>query len=153
MTNRGPLHPEAWADLQKSGVTADSVVCCEIAAVPPRDLNDCGIPGVAHALAFPYYTLDGKVADLVRWKLFYEGSASDRPKYWQPKGSDPLLYLPPLCDWQSIASDATKPLILTEGEKKGIAACQLGLAAVAVAGVWNWRARLDTGERLILPYT
>ena len=50
-----------------------------------------------------------------------------------------------------IASDSTKPLVITEGEKKSLAACQLGLACIGIAGVWNWRAKLDNGERLTLP--
>lgn len=147
----GPLHPQALADLQKSGLTSELVTRCGITSVRPADLSGCGVHGVAHGLAFPYYTVHGTDADFARWKLFYEGGAGDRPKYWQPKGSDPLLYLPPVVEWRILASDPTKPLTLTEGEKKSLAACQLGLPCIGVAGVWNWREKLDDGERLTLP--
>ena len=147
----GPLHPQALADVQKSGLTPETVERCGIFSVRPADLSACGVHVVAHALAFPYYTLHGSAADFARWKLFYEGSAGDRPKYWQPKDSDPQLYLPPLIEWRSLASDPAKTLTLTEGEKKSLAACQLGLPCIGVAGVWNWRAKLDDGERLTLP--
>ena len=62
-----------------------------------------------------------------------------------------MPYFPPLVDWQGLASDPTQPLLITEGEKKALAACQAGLSCLALAGVWNWRAKLDTGERLVLP--
>ena len=42
------------------------------------------------------------------------------------------------------------PLVITEGEKKAIAGCVRGLPVIGVAGVWNWRQTLDTGEKLVL---
>jgi hypothetical protein len=41
--------------------------------------------------------------------------------------------------------------VITEGEKKAAAACQSGLIAAGVGGVWNWSTRLNNGERLVLP--
>ncbi len=145
------LHPEAWADLQASGLTAETVDRCKLVSVSAGDLNKCHIPGVIHALAFPYHGHDGLATDFERWKLFYDGDRNDRPKYWQPKDSDPRLYLPPLCDWQVLASDPTHRLLISEGEKKSLAASQLGWPCIGVGGVWNWRAKLDNGKRLILP--
>jgi P4 family phage/plasmid primase-like protien len=146
----GPLHPEGWADCQKSGLTIETIDRCGIASVPPQRLSACGIP-VTHATEFPYHSSDGTAAGFARWKLFYAGHAGDRPKYWQPKGTDPLLYLPRLVEWHTIASDPQKPITVTEGEKKSLAACQLGLPCIGVAGVWNWRTKLDDGERMALP--
>lgn len=145
------LHPEALADLQKSGLSADTIDRCGLTSVRPADLKACTIPGVVHALSFPYYSLDGTVSDSSRWKLFYDGDQGDRPKYWQPKGSDPRPYLPSLLDWRALASDPTQRLVIAEGEKKALAACQVGLPCLGIAGVWNWRAKLDDGERLVLP--
>lgn len=146
-----PLHPDALADLKKSGLSDETIARCGLHSVPPADLKACPIPGVVHALAFPYFALDGSPLEFVRWKLFYEGEPGDKPKYWQPTGTDPLPYFPPFCDWQSLASDPTHTLLITEGEKKALAAGQAGLPCIGIAGVWNWRAKLDTGERLILP--
>jgi len=145
------LHPDALADVQQSGLGDATIARCGLHSVCPKKLKACSIPGVIHALAFPYFALDGTPSDFQRWKLFYAGEAGERPKYWQPKGSDPLPYFPPLVDWQGLASDSTQPLLITEGEKKALAACQAGLSCLALAGVWNWRAKLDSGERLVLP--
>ena len=145
------LHPDALADLQKSGLSDETSAACGLHSVPPADLTDCPIPGVVHAIAFPYYALDGSPLDFQRWKLFYDGEPGDLPKYWQPKGSDPSPYYPPLINWQTLASDPTQSLLITEGEKKTLAACQFGLSCLGIAGVWNWRVKLHSGERLVLP--
>lgn len=145
------LMPEHLADLQKSGLSDATIDQCGLYSVRPADLKDCSVPGVAHALAFPYYGLDGTPSDFQRWKLFYEGAPGDKPKYWQPKGSDPQPYFPSLVSWQGLASDPTQSLLVTEGEKKALAACQFGLSCLGIAGVWNWRSKLNSGERLVLP--
>lgn len=145
------LHPSALADLRASGLTDETIASCGLHSVRPKDLKACRISGVVHALAFPYFSLDGSPVDFQRWKLFFEGEPGDKPKYWQPKGSDPLPYFPPLIDWQVLAGDSSVSLLITEGEKKSLAACQAGLFCFALAGVWSWRAKLDTGERLTLP--
>lgn len=145
------LHPDALADLRLSGLSDATIAKCGLHSVRPKDLKACAIPGVIHALAFPYHALDGSLLEFQRWKLFYEGEAGDRPRYWQAKASDPQPYFPPLVDWQALASDSTQPLLITEGEKKALAACQAGLSCLALAGVWNWRAKLDSGERLVMP--
>ena len=145
------LHPDALADLRHSGLSDATIGRCGVYSVRPADLKACPIPGVVHALAFSYFGIDGAPSTFQRWKQFYEGNPGDRPKYWQPKGSDPLPYFPPLADWTHIASDPTVPLLISEGEKKSLASCQHGLPCIGIAGVWNWRAKLDTGERLTLP--
>lgn len=145
------LHPEALADLRRSDLSDETILRCGLYSVRPADLKACPIPGVVHALAFPYHALDGGPLEFQRWKLFYEGEPGDKPKYWQPKGSDPLPYLPPSCDWRGLAGDPTKNLFITEGEKKALAGCQVRLPCIGISGVWNWRVKLDSGERLVLP--
>lgn len=145
------LHPDALADLRRSGLSDATIKRCDVHSVRPADLKACPIPGVVHALSLPYCRIDGAPLNFQRWKLFYEGDPGDRPKYWQPSGTDPLAYFSPLLDWQVLASEPTKMLLITEGEKKALAACQAGLACLGLAGVWNWRAKLNDGERLVLP--
>src|SRR5437660_10195523 len=43
-------------------------------------------------------------------------------------------------------SDPSVPLIITEGLKKAEAAAQVGLCAIALGGVWNWRHRIGTAS-------
>ena len=145
------LHPDALADLRHSGLSDTTIERCGVHSVRPADLKACPIPGVVHALAFTYFGIDGTPSNFQRWKLFYEGDPGDKPKYWQPKGSDPLPYFPPLVDWAHIGRDPTVPLLISEGEKKSLASCQHGLPCIGIEGVWNWRAKLDSGERLTLP--
>ena len=45
----------------------------------------------------------------------------------------------------------TEPIPICEGEKKAALACQLGLNAIAVSGLWCWRQRTDKGDRLTIP--
>src|SRR5690606_19765029 len=40
-----------------------------------------------------------------------------------------------------------EPLIITEGEKKALAAIGKGLACIATAGIWSWKSRNEYGEK------
>lgn len=61
-----------------------------------------------------------------------------RPKYLQAKGTGVHPYLPPTLDWQRIFSDPSVPIIITEGEKKALAAAQEGFACIALGGVHSF---------------
>ena len=39
-------------------------------------------------------------------------------------------------------SDASEPLVITEGQKKSEKGAQEGICVIALAGVWNWRDRI-----------
>jgi hypothetical protein len=66
------------------------------------------------------------------------------PKYWQPNGSAPHLYLSPNLDWVRIAQ-GNGPLMVTEGAKKSMAAALLGKACIGIGGVWSWKSK-TTGQ-------
>lgn len=143
------LAPEHLDDLKKSGLTTTTIDALHYAAVRPQDLK---LRGVESAYALPYFHLDGTVNDFRRLKLFppvKNGHGS--MKYWQPAGTPPNLYCPPLFDWAIVAKDSHTPLLITEGEKKAAAACQQGLVTAAIGGVWCWGSTLDNGDRLTLP--
>src|SRR5690606_29248641 len=95
-------------------------------------------------IVFPYPGHD----DFVRVRL-------DRPwrgpgytkaaKYLSPKRAGNRLYIP-----RSLPNEAvigTGPLIITEGEKKALAAIGKGLACIATAGIWSWKSRNQYGEK------
>jgi hypothetical protein len=143
------LAPDHKEDLQRSGLSDDTIEAHQVASVPPGEIR---LPGVESAYRFPYFGLDGKPTRYERRKLFPPiVGPNGTQKYYQEPDTPPMLYMSPLRDWASIASDPERPLIITEGEKKAAAGCQAGLAVLGVAGVWNWRQRLDSGERLVLP--
>ena len=60
-------------------------------------------------------------------------------KYETPRHSNVRLYIPPLAE--SVRQDASKPLCVVEGEKKGDALCCAGIPVIAVAGVDAWRQK------------
>lgn len=148
------FHADAYADLMKSGVTAETIERCQLHQVAAHLLSKCKEPGLDHALAFPYFDLTGHPLELERWKLFFNGLPlpdRKRPKYWQPPNTDTQLYLPPLVDWEAIAREVLKPITITEGEKKALAGLQAGLNVIGFSGVWCWRQRADDGERIHIP--
>lgn len=65
-------------------------------------------------------------------------------KYLRPKGSQNRLYIPLLV--KDVLQDTSKPLGLTEGEKKALKACQEGLPCIGISGCWNFRTKKESGE-------
>ena len=125
------LHHEHLADLERSGLTLETIQAAQIHTISLDEINKKlgGLAnGVLSALAFPYPGCDG----YERYKV-WRGEGQEGPKYLQPPGSPNHLYLVPGLD---LAGEA--PLIITEGEKKCIALWQAGHQAVGVGGVWNW---------------
>lgn len=145
------LAPEHLIDLKRSGLSDDTIDQLGFVAVRPHDLKH--LRGVESAYALPYHGLTGEVNCATRWKVFPPITTPDghTQKYYQAPGSAPALYLPPLIPWATVAKNPSSPLIVTEGEKKAAAMCQLGQSCAGVAGTYNWRQRLDNGERLTIP--
>ena len=93
-------------------------------------------------LGFPYFTADGELA-FVRARFYpaltlQEDGKPREVKYLQPSGVPARPYILPEV-WE-IASKPHKPVWITEGEKKALALLQHGEYAVALSGVWNFRA-------------
>lgn len=66
-------------------------------------------------------------------------------RYGQPKASGTRAYFSLLTDWVTALADTAEPLLITEGEAKGLAAAVAGLPCIALGGVYNW---LKDGELL-----
>lgn len=136
----GALHPDHLADLQRSGLTADTIKAAGIYTVPPDEIgpgkNQKGLPeGVVSALAFPYPGCGG----FERFKVWWdEGRQGKKPKYLQKAGTPNHLYFPPTVDLQGDG-----PLILGEGEKKILALWQAGFQVVGLGGIWGWCQRAE----------
>jgi hypothetical protein len=93
-------------------------------------------------LIIPYP--DHKLGDsgFVRVRLYPPLQLEDKTiKYLQPKGIAIRPYIPDSV-WNS-RKDTTKPIIITEGEKKCILLEQSGYNAISVPGVFNFR---NSGE-------
>jgi hypothetical protein len=138
------LHPDHLKDLQKSGLTEDTITKANIHSVPPCDISK--ILGKTYAdqvdslLAFPY-SKNG----FCRYKLF--PSIKDREghkiKYFQPSGSGVHLYYPPGIE-DSIA-DPSIPISFVEGEKKSLKGHQEGIVAIGTGGIWNFKDKGSNG--------
>ena len=88
-----------------------------------------------------------------------DGKPKEKAKYLAPPGRGNMLYFPPGTQPGELA-DTGLPVVITEGEKKGLALQRLAgwecdkprWLAVAVSGVWNWRGAVGktagpNGER------
>jgi hypothetical protein len=85
--------------------------------------NPTNSPG----LAFPYSpSNESGLKPYIRIKIDKPPVINGKPaKYLSPKGSSNRLYIPP--GVEVVLKDTSKPLYLTEGEKKALKAWQEGL--------------------------
>src|SRR5262245_17126479 len=127
------LHPDHLADLRASGLNDETIMRAGVYSIRPCDIAlffsaRKGVPPRIHtALCFPY-----QGGEFARIKLF---PPLGRMKYSQPPKTEARLYMSlPVRDGE---------IVVTEGEKKTLAAHQAGLNAVGIGGLWNW---LTNGE-------
>ncbi|MFO0836895.1 MAG: phage/plasmid primase, P4 family [Phycisphaerae bacterium] len=101
---------------------------------------------------------DGVDASYCRVKLDFPRCDRDgRPiKYESPRSAPNRAYFPP--GFEEAAQRATEPILLTEGEKKALAAIQHGFPCLGLVGVWGFaekrgrrRTGSATGPRELLP--
>jgi len=144
------LSAEHLADLKKSGLSDETIQKAALYSVRPSELKR--FPTVQSGLAFPYPGRDGQVNGFARIKLFPPATAADGHtlRYYQPPGTDPALYFPPTVEWSGACADTSHPIAGTEGEKKALALCQLGVPTVGLGGLWSFLTKVD-GMRMVLP--
>ena len=123
------LHGDHLADLRASGLTEESIRAAGVHSIRPCNLEHFfrQVPfEIGTALCFPY-----QGGQFARIKLF---PALGKMKYAQPPKTG-ARYMP--------CSPSPGALVVTEGEKKTLAAHQAGFNAVGIGGVWQW---LSSGE-------
>jgi hypothetical protein len=143
----GALAPEHRADLEKSGLTGETIAAQYFRSVPPSmipRLLGFDLSSVRSAMLLPFRSTAGGFMDHVRVKIFPPCTDADGHtiKYLQPKGAAPRLYFVTACLRDALEGDA--PLWLVEGEKKALAVAQLGLPAVGFCGVEGWHRKETT---------
>jgi putative DNA primase/helicase len=144
----GGLTQHHLADLRRSGLTDETIAAAglyslsaaEAQALLERD--DVG-PG----MAIPYAGCTFRTGTpYVRVRLDVPLLIRGHPaRYLTKRGERNRLYVPPMVSL-SILSDPTIPLVVTEGEKKALKACQEGILCIALAGVWCWKTRVPDGR-------
>jgi hypothetical protein len=106
--------------------------------------------GLGACLVFPYRAADGTVNGYARLKPANprqdRKNAGKRIKYEAPVGKPNRAYFPH--STFPVFGDASVPLLITEGEKKSLAADQHGFPCVGLSGVWAWcKKRKQKGDK------
>jgi hypothetical protein len=110
------FHPLHLADLQKSGLSQDESDKAGIKTTPPSQINKrlgFNLPGLTSCYEIPYLGCNG----FSRFRCFFEDGKKG-PKYLQRKDTGNHLYIPALA--LPILEDPSKPIYITEGEKKAM---------------------------------
>lgn len=100
------------------------------------------------ACVFTYHEVDGSqiphnTFNRVRYTTPPTGFAAQTKwqRYSQPPGTMIYAYLPPLVDWEAIASDPNQQIYITEGELKAACACKHELPTIGLGGVSSFTAK------------
>jgi len=156
------LLPQHLADLDKSGLSEDEARAAGLysgtdPAEVGRLLNWHGpAKQLGPCLVFSFLSRDGRPNGYCRVKPDNPRAKKGKPvKYESPLGQPNLLYFPP--GTETAISDLTAELIVTEGEKKALAAAKHGFACVGLVGVYGWQKKRDrdpsgrsTGPRVLI---
>jgi Domain of unknown function (DUF3854) len=143
-------HPAHLADLRRSGLSDETIRLQKITDVPPsmiEGLLGFPTPQVISAYVLPFADPVGRFMDHIRIKVFptYRNRRGQTVKYLQTRDSGAHLYFPLVTLDRVLHGD--EPLWLVEGEKKSLAAAQLGLPAVGFCGIQGWHV---AGSRALL---
>ena len=137
------IFPHHLAELRRSGLTDATIRAAQI-----QSQADCNAlaailgwrkyrKAMGAALVFPYTDDQGRNG--------YTRIKPDRPrkdrngkpiKYESPRGQPNQVYIPP--GVADALPDAHRELLLTEGEKKALAAMQAGFPCLGLVGVFGW---------------
>jgi hypothetical protein len=166
----GPLTESDYTMLASSWITREIADAAMLRRVDSQEgsevISQRGRRNCAGIL-FPYYWPGDPSAfnyrirrDNPDWTVGKDGKPKADGKYLGPPNGGNRLFIPPGVTLE-VLSDAQVPLALVEGEKKALALWRLTnhetesprFIPVAIAGVWNWRARIGKtggpkGERL-----
>lgn len=145
------IDAEHVAHLYGSGLMDSTIAIGEFRTALAEDIQH--YKGVLSAIEIIYSGIDGKPTGHRRFRLFPPLITVDgkEQKYGQEYGTDCELFLSRLIEWLGIVADLTIDIDVVEGEKKAAAMCQAGRVCIGIAGVWNFRQRLDNGERIVIP--
>lgn len=144
------------ADLGRSGMGPAEAKILGLEFLTPAQ-TEARFPGHRQcATLIPYFRPDGKRRpDVCRARLLepppagaFGARATEYLRYTQAKGTAAAVYWPPNVPWQAVLADPTKPLWITEGEKKAAAAGRLKIACLGLGGVWSF-GRAPAGVSLL----
>lgn len=127
----------------KAGGIEDVAVAAGIWSASSEEVKTLTGIDAGPGMVFPYPGPDGFCR--VRLDEPFQAPGWDKPaKYLTPKGAGNHLYIPANLPAGALTGGR---LVITEGEKKALAACARGIPCIATAGVWSWKARNSYGEK------
>lgn len=134
------LHPDHQRYLMKRGIVDATIAAAGLYTARPCDLARLAgrpVPDATSALVF-WYPLPDDESPFCRLRWFPPLRDRDgrEVKFSQPPGTAPRLYVPPSV--RSVLADPGVPLLLVEGETRGLVCVQHGRPAVAIGGLWSW---------------
>lgn len=156
------MRAAAIQDLERSGISAADAESAQLWAVADAKTIYPDFRSEP-ALVIPYFTPAGELATFLRdgeelpfCRVRYveppirKGFAGKKvaDKYGQPGASGTRVYFPPTVPWLKLLDDVQTPILITEGEKKSLAAAGHGFNILALGGVFNFAA---AGSLDILP--
>jgi hypothetical protein len=155
------MHVSALDDLARSGISEEDAAAAGLFYVADASTVYPDFEPVP-AIVIPYYRPDGELMTFerdgetlpfcrVRYIIPPVPKAHNvwagPPKvqrYSQPGNSGTRAYFAPTMEWPRVLADIQEPIIITEGEKKALAAVALGYPVIALGGVFNFAlARTD----------
>jgi len=147
------LHPNHYRELQASGLTDETIQSAGIYSEARYDalsqiLNRRRWPKrCAPAWVIPFRTPDGRETGYARVKPDNPRQSGDKPvKYESPRDRTNEVYFPP--GMNGATENPVVELLITEGEKKALAAKQFGFPSVGLVGVFGWK---DGRSEALLP--
>lgn len=142
-------------ELKKSGLVDETIRLSGIYSANSNEIAD--LVGLdpnwiqSDGYVIPYYDSNGLIVQK-RPRLDRPPIGKDgRPcKYLTAKGSENRIYFPPNLK-KEILEDVSQDLIITEGEKKALKACQEGLNCIALPGVWCFLGKDEDNKSRPIP--
>ena len=152
------LTPEHYAMLAQESGIADAIITERgyqsiDGASGYTDLKTLGFSQaqarLTPGLLLPLHTTDGRQPLTIYRPDHPQPDAHGRlRKYLLPKGAGVRLDCPPRC--QPFLADPTKPLWLTEGQKKADALASQEAVALCLLGVWSFKGKNSRGGTTLL---
>ena len=146
------LLPQHLADLRKSGLTDATIkaagIVSEFSLMKVKALLDTKqfAQRCLPVLVFPYKDAEGRNG-YCRIKPDHPRTSGGKlVKYESPRGQPNQIYIPP--GVADVLPDATRELLIIEGEKKALAGNQAGFATIGLVGVNGYKPK---GKVTLLP--
>lgn len=148
--------PHHLADLRRSGLSDQTIRWAGIRSETDPAKIAAGLrwnrpANIGPAIEIPYPQLSGGFNGFARFKPDRPRVVDGKPhKYEQPLGVPNHAYFGLRASIELLLD--TGPVLVTEGEKKTLAADQSGVPTIGICGPWGWTKKMEKGQERELIY-